>query len=146
MKTDRAFVLIDMIIAALILTSAIAATMYLFRIGFKELMKTRTVNEVVSRIPQAYSYLKTIKFRKNPKGNKKLGEDILLKWNATLIDKGKIVNKSLFGSSTLPYEFYLYKVDFSISYKKYTKYFSTDIMQYKFIGQPFNTNTMMMGF
>lgn len=135
-----------MIIAALILTSAIAATMYLFRIGFKELMKTRTVNEVISRIPQAYSYLKTVKFRKHPKGSEKLGQDITLKWNATLIDKGKIVTKSLlFGaSSTLPYEFYLYKVDFSITYRHYTKYFSTDVMQYKFIGQPFNP--MFMGF
>lgn len=146
MKTIRAFILIDMIISALILTSAVAATMYLFRIGFKELMKANTVNEISSKIPQAYGFLKTIDFKQTPKGEQTLGENSKLTWNAKLIATAQIQNKTLFISNqNLPYKLYLYEVNFSISYKNYQKHFSTDIMQYKFIGTPFNQN-IFIGF
>ncbi|HEK25142.1 MAG TPA: hypothetical protein ENO33_02035, partial [Hydrogenobaculum sp.] len=75
----RGFILIDIIIASLILTAAVAATMYLFRIGFKELEQSNTISKIVSKIPQAVSYLKTVDFKTKPQGDENLGE-VKLTW------------------------------------------------------------------
>ncbi len=138
----RGFILLDIIIASLILTAAVAASMYLFRIGFKELEHANTVAKIASKIPQAVSYLKTIDFNKEPTGKEKLGQ-VSLSWKAKLTSKTRINTPknmlpgplSIAASSTaLPYELYLYHVDFFLSYKNYKNPYHIDILKYKYLG------------
>ncbi len=142
----RGFILIDIIIASLILTAAVAATMYLFRIGFKELEQANTVSKIVSKIPQAVSYLKTVDFKTEPQGDESLGE-VKLSWSAKLTDTSQInmmKNPLLMGPMAmetmetqkqgLPYKLYLYHVDFYLSYKNYKNSYHIDILKYKYLG------------
>ncbi len=139
----RGFILIDIIIASLILTAAVAATMYLFRIGFKELEQANTVSKIVSKIPQAVSYLKTVDFKTEPQGDENLGE-VKLSWNAKLTNTSQIntmKNPLLMGpmamsaqKQQLPYKLYLYHVDFYLTYKSYKDHYKIDILKYKYLG------------
>ncbi|GAB6077920.1 hypothetical protein [Hydrogenobaculum acidophilum] len=138
----RGFILIDIIIASLILTAAVAATMYLFRIGFKELEQANTISKIVSKIPQAVSYLKTVDFNKEPIGEERMGQ-VKLSWKAKLTNKTRIntPKNMLFGpmasaggNTGLPYELYLYHVDFFLSYKNYKNPYHIDILKYKYLG------------
>jgi len=136
----RGFILLDIIIASLILTAAVAASMYLFRIGFKELTQANTLSKISSKIPQAVSYLKTVDFNKEPKGEEDLGE-VKLSWNSRLVSKSKMGAPKISlgpiqmsGNTYLPYEFYLYKVDFFLSYRNYKNPYSIDILKYKYLG------------
>ncbi|PMP93196.1 MAG: hypothetical protein C0170_00665 [Hydrogenobaculum sp.] len=139
----RGFILIDIIIASLILTAAVAATMYLFRIGFKELEQSNTISKIVSKIPQAVSYLKTVDFKTKPQGDENLGE-VKLTWDAKLTNTGEInttKNPLIMGPMAtdmqiqkLPYKLYLYHVDFYLSYKNYKDHYDIDILKYKYLG------------
>ncbi|MGC9144457.1 hypothetical protein [Hydrogenobaculum sp.] len=138
---DRGFILLDIIIASLILTAAVAASMYLFRIGFKELEQANTVAKITSKIPQAVSYLKTVDFNKEPTGEEDIGQ-VKLSWKAKLTNKTRLntPKNTLFGpmgsggSMGLPYELYLYHVDFFLSYKNYKNPYHIDILKYKYLG------------
>ncbi len=139
---DRGFILLDIIIASLILTAAVAASMYLFRIGFKELEQANTISKITSKIPQAVSYLKTVDFNKEPTGEEDIGQ-VKLSWKAKLTNKTRLntPKNMLFGpmgsgggSMGLPYELYLYHVDFFLSYKNYKNPYHIDILKYKYLG------------
>jgi hypothetical protein len=139
----KGFILLDIIIASLILTAAVAASMYLFRIGFKELEQANTIAKISSKIPQAVSYLKIVDFNKEPIGEESLGQ-VKLNWKAKLTSKTRInTPKNLMfgpmgmasaGNSQLPYELYLYHVDFFLSYKNYKNPYHIDILKYKYLG------------
>ncbi|MBP1713304.1 MAG: putative rane protein [Deltaproteobacteria bacterium] len=52
-RRGKGFIVIEILIAGLILTSSIAATMYLFRMGFEYLERANQSNVLASKLTQA---------------------------------------------------------------------------------------------
>ena len=59
------FLVLEILIAGLILTASIAATMYLFRMGYNYLDKANQINVLSSKLIQASGLLKTLEMEKN---------------------------------------------------------------------------------
>jgi hypothetical protein len=73
-------------IAGLIITSSIAATMYLFRVGFDALQRANGLNRISSRVPPAVNFLKQVDLSAL-KGSEDLGGGVTVNWVAEVIAK-----------------------------------------------------------
>ncbi len=56
--SDSGFLILEVMIASLILTAGVAATMYLFRLGFQYLERANDSNLLSSKLPQVINYMK----------------------------------------------------------------------------------------
>lgn len=115
MKNEKGFLVLEILIAGLILTASVAATMYLFRIGSEGLERANASNLLSARMPQAVNFIKNLDMSVK-EGSEELGDGLLLSWKAELMDKSVqesrdpetgAVSKGL-------HELYLYQVDFSL--------------------------------
>jgi hypothetical protein len=109
---NRGFLLIDTLIAGLIITSSIAATMLLFRVGFENLQRANSYNALSSKVTPATNILKGLDLSTGG-GVEELGEGFSMKWNAQVIaqtDHGIRDD----GPAQLSHELILYQVDFAI--------------------------------
>lgn len=135
-KKTGGFLLLEMLISALILVGAVAASMYLFRAGFQYLEKIRENNLISSKVPQALSYIYKAADLDKGKGELLLGENVSLKWEATLIENILLqVPLPEVGNST-PYELYLYEVEFNLATPKLEKTYKTYVTKYKMLTTP----------
>jgi hypothetical protein len=112
----KGFIVIEILIAGLILTTSIAATMYLFRMGFEHLERANQSNVLASKLTQATGLIQTLDLQKKS-GEEDIGGGISLKWEARLLGSSR-PNR---GDADLPapslHEMYLYRVDFSLRFK-----------------------------
>jgi len=115
-RREKGFIVIEILIAGLILTASIAATMYLFRMGFEYLERANQSNVLASKLTQATGLIQTLELQKKS-GEEDIGEGINLKWEARLLGSSKPTR----GEADFPvpslHELMLYRVDFSLRYK-----------------------------
>ncbi len=115
-RREKGFIVIEILIAGLILTASIAATMYLFRMGFEHLERANQSNVLASKLTQATGLIQTLELQKKS-GEEDIGEGINLKWEARLLGSSKPTR----GEADFPvpslHELMLYRVDFSLRYK-----------------------------
>ncbi|MFN3406865.1 MAG: hypothetical protein ACK40E_03955 [Caldimicrobium sp.] len=133
MKRSSGFLLIEVLIASLILSTSIAASFYLFRMGFSYLKKAEESNFFARMLPQAVSYLVNVAELETHEGKVSLGQDSELIWKATLDEKIKPNIPNPEGGFYQPYELYLYKVDFSIRKGELQRDYQVKIMRYKIL-------------
>jgi hypothetical protein len=131
MKQDnKGFLVLEILIAGLILTSSIAASMYLFRMGFIYLEKANDSNIIASKLPQAVNLLKTIDLRQSA-GNESLGDGVTLVWESKSVEKIRPLLKLPEGPILSPFEHYLYTVRLKLVYKITEREYEIRLFRYK---------------
>jgi len=132
---QKGFIVVEILIAGLILTSSIAATMYLFRMGFDYLERASQSNVLSSKLTQAAGLIRTVDFQKDS-GEEDLGDDVTLKWKSQLLVSSKPIKGE--GEMTIQsaYELLLYRVDFSLQYKENIREYHINVFRYKPLFSP----------
>lgn len=127
---QQGFIVLDILIAGLILTSSIAATMYLFRMGFDHLERANQSNVLSSKLTQTTGLIRTLDLEKNS-GKEDIGEGVSLKWEARLLGASKPIKG--WDEFSLPplHELLLYRVYLSLSYKGTIREYQSDVFKYK---------------
>jgi len=127
---QKGFIVVEILIAGLILTTSIAATMYLFRMGFDYLERTHQSNVLSSKLTQAAGLIRTLDLQKNS-GEEDIGEGITLKWKAQLLGSSRpIKGEGEFTTRSL-HELLLYRVFFSLNYKGGVREYQVNVFKYK---------------
>jgi hypothetical protein len=126
--SDSGFLILEVLIASLIITASVAATMYLFRTGFETLERVNDSNVVSAKLPQAVNLLKTFDMDQKS-GSEDMGDDVALQWESELIEKTRPVFDSPEGAVQSPFELYIYKVKLSIYYKSLEREYSINVLR-----------------
>lgn len=121
------FLVIEILIAGLILTAGVAASMYLFRVGYQSLVKARQSNLISSKIPLAVSMLKTAKMTPGEK-KEDLGEDVTMVWRSLRL--ATTTSTGMGGAQDAFYAIFLYRVDFTLVYEQTAREYSINVFQY----------------
>lgn len=127
---QQGFIVLDILIASLILTASIAATMYLFRMGFDHLERANQSNVLSSKLTQATGLIRTLALEKKS-GEEDIGEGVSLKWEARLLGASKPIKGWDEFSVPSPHELLLYRVYFSLHYKGTLWEHQSDVFKYK---------------
>ncbi|MBI4691173.1 MAG: hypothetical protein HY754_13060 [Nitrospirae bacterium] len=122
--------ILEIFIAGLILTSSIAAAMYLFKMGFEYLQKANDSNVISSRLPDAVNLIKIIDLEQKS-GIESLSDDVTLKWESRLVEKGIPVYQTPEGPIQSLHELYLYKVNLRLDYKTTQREYEINVFKYK---------------
>lgn len=130
MRNQNGFLVLEILIAGLILTSSIAASMYLFKMGFEYLQRANDSNVISSKLPDAVNLIKVIDIEQK-KGTESLGDDVALKWESRLIEKKRPVQQTPEGPVPSIHEIHLYRVDFSLQYKDIKREYGINVFRYK---------------
>jgi hypothetical protein len=131
---QQGFIVLEVLISGLILTSSIAATMYLFRMGFDYLDRANKSNLLSSKIVQAIGLIKQLDLQQKT-GSEDLGEGVVLRWEAQMLRHTRPIRTS--GEEPLPslFDIFLYRVDFTLSLKGIQRAYQTNVYRYKRITQ-----------
>jgi hypothetical protein len=135
---DKGFLVLDILIAGIILASCIAATMYLFRVGFESLERANRLNIVAEKALHSASMLRTL-IAERPSGEEDLGEGVILKWQSRLIGRSqprKADKPDVDSLQMSMHELMLYRADFSLQYQGYEKSYQEDIFRFKPLSDP----------
>jgi hypothetical protein len=133
---NKGFIVVEILIAALILTSSIAATMYLFRMGFDHLQRANQSNVLSSKLTQATGLMRTLDVQQEL-GEEDLGDDVILMWKSKLLGSSKpIIRGEAEVSTQSPYELLFYRVDFSLQYKGNVREYQINVFRYKMLYSP----------
>jgi len=124
------FIVVEILIAGLILTASIAATMYLFRMGFDYLERANQSNVLSSKLTQAAGLIRTLELQKKS-GEEDLGEGVTLKWEAQLLGSSRPVKGQAEFSVPSIHELLLYRVLFSLTYKGINKEYRVNVFRYR---------------
>ncbi len=124
------FIVVEIMIAGLILTASIAATMYLFRMGFDYLERANQSNVLSSKLTQATGLIRTLDMEKKS-GEEDLGEGVTLKWDARLLDASRPVRGQAEFAIISIHELFLYRVLFSLNYKGIVQEYKVNVFRYK---------------
>jgi hypothetical protein len=127
---QKGFLVLEILIAGLILTASIAATMYLFRMGYDYLEKVNQSNILSSKLLQAAGLLRTLEMEKKS-GVEDMGDDVTMKWEARLLGSARPIKGGGEFAVTSIYELFLYKVDFSLAYQKTSREYQINVFRYK---------------
>lgn len=129
------FIVLEILIAGLILTASIAATMYLFRMGFDYLERAKQSNLLSLKLTQATGLVRTLDLQKNS-GDEDVGDGVILKWEARLLSASRPI-KGWGEFSTPPlHELLLYQVNFSLNYKGNVREYKINVFRYKPLFSP----------
>jgi hypothetical protein len=129
-QNSKGFLVLEILIAGLILTSSIAAAMYLFRMGFVYLEKANDSNIITSKLPQAVNFLKTIDLGQTG-GTESIGDDVTLVWESKSIEKTRPLVHYSEGSSLSPFEHYLHTLRLKLVYKTLEREYEIRLFRYK---------------
>lgn len=132
---NRGFILIEVLIAGLILTSTVAATMYLFRVGFQHLERANISNVLSSKLPQSINLLKSIELEEK-NGTEEIGDGAVLTWDAGLVSKARSMLGTSEGNIPSIHELTLYRVNFRLSYKFITRDYEIKVFKSKRLVSP----------
>lgn len=116
MKKCEGFILIEILISGVILALSIAASMYLFNVGYQHLGKADQVYLIHSKLPTAINLIRTAE--KNY-GIETLGDGVTLRWKSELLERS--VTSFYLEQRQVKFYVYLYKVNFSIYTKNMQK-------------------------
>lgn len=147
------FLLVEVLISTMILTSGIAATMYLYRVGYESLERVRQSNLVSSKVPYAVNFLQTDGYAAG-NGSEELGDGVVLTWKSRIADRRQpaSVEKKKTGKPVDPNDFFsamgyvddgapktslpeyftmlLYKVEFTVSYMELRRDYELEVVQF----------------
>jgi len=124
------FIVLEILIAGLILTTSIAATMYLFRMGFDYLERANQSNLLSSKITQATGLIRTLDMQKSS-GEEDIGEGVTLKWEARLLSASRPIKGWGEFSVQSIHDLLLYRVNFSLNYKGIVREYQLNVFRYK---------------
>ncbi|RKX59206.1 MAG: hypothetical protein DRP29_05075 [Thermodesulfobacteriota bacterium] len=128
-RLKKGSITIDVLIAGMILTAGIAASMYLFKLGFQYLEKANTVNIIALKVSQTPALLRTLDLSEES-GIEDLGDGVTLEWTSKLIAKSKPEGLAEVKISSM-YELYLYEVTLKFIYKDKIKTYKIHIFRSK---------------
>ena len=114
-RDSKGFLLVDTLIAGLIITASIAATMYLFRVGFESLGRANDANLLSSKVPTMVQMAR-LADPSQGEGKEDLGDGVLARWQIMLVSHRKMQVEQEAGIVGA-IETDLYKVTFTLSYK-----------------------------
>ena len=127
---QHGFLVLEILIAGIILTASIAATMYLFRMGYDYLEKANQVNVLSSKLVQAAGLLRSLDMEKKS-GVEDMGDDVTLKWEAQLLGSARPIKGGGEYAVISIYELFLYRVNFSLAYQNTSRDYQTNVFRYK---------------
>jgi hypothetical protein len=136
-RRERGFLVLEILIAGLILTAGIAATMYLFRMGYVYLDKAWQSNILSSKLIQTTGLFKTMELNQKS-GTENLGDAVTLQWEAKLLETSRPAKTD--GEYPIPslHELYLYRVDFTLNYQDVKRDYHVNVLRYKALSSPEN--------
>lgn len=132
---EPGFIVLEILIASLVLTASIAATMYLFRMGFNYLERANQSNVLSSKLVQASGLLRTLDLEKNS-GTEDIGDGVVLKWQARLLGSSRPVKESAEAPIPSLHELFLYRLDFSLNYKGIIREYQINAFRFRPLYSP----------
>jgi hypothetical protein len=132
---EKGFIVIEILIAGLILTASIAATMYLFRMGFEHLERANESNVLASKLTQATGLMDTLDFQKKS-GEEDIGEGVRLQWQARLMESSRPAQGVGEFATPALHEILLYRVDFKLRYKGLVREYQVHVFRYQPLFSP----------
>lgn len=130
LKGNKGFLLIEILIAGIIITASIAATMSLFRVGYQHLGRVNVSNKLSSKLAQSVSFLKAIDPEKK-EGIEELGDGVTLVWESKVLEHVKLMNVTFGETSPSNHELFLYKMDFQLVYNEVERDYELNILRHK---------------
>jgi hypothetical protein len=134
---QRGFLVLEILIAGLILTASIAATMYLFRMGYEYLEKANQSNVLSSKLIEAAGLLKALELE-NKTGTEDMGNGVTLAWKSRLLRRSTPAAKKDEFAIQSPHEISLYRVDFHLGYRDAVREYQVNVFRYKPLFSPEN--------
>ena len=131
----KGFIVVEILIAGLILTTSIAATMYLFRMGFEHLDRANQSNLLSSKLTQASGLIKTLDLARTS-GEEDLGDGIALIWKAKLVSASRPVIEAGEIKTPSPHELLLYRVHFTLNYRGIAREYEINAFRYRSLYAP----------
>jgi len=131
----KGFIVVEILIAGLILTTSIAATMYLFRTGFEHLERANQSNLLSSKLAQASGLIKTLDLAR-ASGEEDLGDGVMLTWKAKLQCSSRPVKGE--GEFAVPslHELHLYRVHLTLTYQRIVREYEINAFRYRSLYAP----------
>ncbi len=129
-QQEKGFLVLEILIAGLILTASIAATMYLFQLGYGYLEKTRLSNVLSSKLIQAGGLFKTLELDRES-GTEDIGDGVKLKWKSQLLGTSIPKSGGNESASQSAYELFIYRVDFTMLYQGMDRDYQINVFRYK---------------
>lgn len=126
MKNCKGFILIEILVAGIILASCIAASMYLFKVGYSNLGKAENIYLIHSKMPLA---LNILRFSEKKEGQEDLGDEVVLKWKSELLSKSVATGQK--DQKEIKFYIYLYKIYFSLSNQNEEKNYEIYLLKYE---------------
>jgi hypothetical protein len=124
----RGFLILEVMIASLILTAGVAATMYLFRLGFQYLERANDSNIMSSKLPQVINFMKILDMDAK-QGTEDMGDDVIMHWDAGLVDTVRPSHDTADGKVMSPFNLYLYKVKIRLNSKKLSREYEMNVFR-----------------
>jgi hypothetical protein len=129
LSSSRGFLILEVMIASLILTASVAATMYLFRLGFQYLEQANDSNVISVKLPQAINLLKAVDLGVTKEGTEYMGDEVTMQWKAKLLEKTRPVFFTTEGEVQSAYELFLYRVNLSLGYKNISRGYEINVFR-----------------
>jgi len=129
-QQEKGFLVLEILIAGLILTASIAATMYLFQLGYGYLEKTRLSNVLSSKLIQAGGLFKTLELDRES-GTEDIGDGVKLKWKSQLLSTSIPKSGGSEATTQFAYELFIYRVDFTMLYQGMDRDYQINVFRYK---------------
>jgi hypothetical protein len=133
-RLKKGSITIDVLIAGMVLTAGIAASMYLFNLGFQYLEKVNTANAIALKISQTPALLRTLDLSKES-GVEDLGDGVTLEWTSKLIAKSRPERLAEVKIPSI-HELYLYEVTLNFKYKDTIKTYKINVFRSKTVVSP----------
>lgn len=129
-RDTSGFLVLDIMIAGLILTSGIAATMYLFQTGYGYLDRARAANTLSVKMIQVPALLRTLDLAKQ-QGTANLGNGVFCRWQAGLLDTADLTDPEKKENSGDSYQLLLYRVNLTLFLEKSRRDCAMNVFRYK---------------
>ena len=127
---EQGFLVLEILIAGLILTASIAATMYLFRMGYDYLERANQSNLLSSKLIETSGLLKVLDLEKKS-GEEDMGNGVRLAWEARLLRRiTPTARKDEFARQS-PHEISLYQVDLHLGFGDAVRDYQVNVFRYK---------------
>ena len=125
---------VDILIAGIVLTAGIAASLYLFRLGYNYLERANTAQLLALKVSQAPAILRTLDLSEGS-GTQDLGDGVTLKWSARLLAKSR---PERVGETKMLaiHELYLYEVVLEFHHKEMIRTYKVNLFRSKALVSP----------
>lgn len=135
LKRNEGFLLVEILIAGLIISISIAATMHLFQVGFNHLGRVNISNQFASKLSQSINLLKTID-PEEEEGIEDVGGGVTLVWKSKLLERTRPLIDTGIGNISSNHELSLYKMNFKLEYNDAERDYELNVFRSKTLVSP----------